>query len=314
MVTSSSNTINPKSVRYIKLGSGGSWEKECLAKGIIRMGFGTESTERFHLCQSRDWAALAESFKSEGRDKGTAKRFTRELSLFFDADGTTLWITFMNERLYWGFVDSSPAKLHADGDGIWRTIRGGWRDTDLKGTVLSKDKLSGAVTKLAAYRGTSCHVDKAEYVVRRINGEKMPDVERALANLQEMKSSVLPLMRMLTPQDFELLVDLVFTASGWRRVGVVGRTQDTLDLDLLLPSTGDRAFVQVKSSTTSIELADYIAKFGERSDLYKRMFYVYHSGEASPSDDSGITVIGPEHLASLVIDAGLVNWLIEKVS
>ena len=53
-------------------------------------------------------------------------------------------------------------------------------------------------------------------------------------------------------------MDLVFTSSGWRRLGVVGKTQKTLDLSLELPSTGERAFVQVKSRTDSKELADYI--------------------------------------------------------
>jgi len=28
--------ISPTRVRYIKLGEGGSWEKECLEKGIVR--------------------------------------------------------------------------------------------------------------------------------------------------------------------------------------------------------------------------------------------------------------------------------------
>ena len=42
------------------------------------------------------------------------------------------------------------------------------------------DRLSGALTKLAAYRGTSCHVDVADYVVRRINGQKTSAVEREI--------------------------------------------------------------------------------------------------------------------------------------
>src|SRR5437588_11893789 len=70
--------INPARVRYIKLGSGGIWERECLDQGITRMGFGTESTERFLLCESRNWAGLVRSFISEGKDKGTAARFTNE--------------------------------------------------------------------------------------------------------------------------------------------------------------------------------------------------------------------------------------------
>jgi hypothetical protein len=31
-----------------------------------------------------------------------ATRFTNETRLFFEDDGTTLWITFVGERLYWG--------------------------------------------------------------------------------------------------------------------------------------------------------------------------------------------------------------------
>ncbi len=107
---------------------------------------------------------------------------------------------------------------------MFRTVRGGWRWTDVNGESLTKDRLSGALTKLAAYRGTSCGVDQADYVIRRINGQKIPEVERALAASAEMTESVLGLMRLLEPRDFELLVDLVFTSSGWRRVGVVGKT------------------------------------------------------------------------------------------
>jgi hypothetical protein len=307
-------TISPARVRYIKLGGGGQWEPECLEKGIIRIGFGTASGDRFGLCQSGKWDELREIWIAEGTGKGVAKRFARELQLFFEDDGTTLWITFMKERLYWGLLEGAPPSPHADGDGVWRRVRGGWRGTDLSGEHLSKDRLSGALTKLAAYRGTSCDVDVSEYVVRRINGLKMPAVERAVSALEEMRSSALDLMKMLTPQDFELLVDLVFTTSGWRRVGVVGRTQKTVDIDLLLPSTGERAFVQVKSKTTSKELAEYVADLGERADLYSRMFYVYHSGTPTMPDDRRVTLIGPEELASLVVDAGLTGWLIEKVS
>jgi len=32
-------------------------------------------------------------------------------------------------------------------------------------------------------------------------------------------------MNLLIPQDFELLVDLVFSNSGWRHVGQLGKTQ-----------------------------------------------------------------------------------------
>jgi len=81
---------------------------------------------------------------------------------------------------------------------------------------------------------------------------------------------------------------------------------------LLLPSTGERAFVQVKSKTNSKELADYIAKLDDLGP-YDRMFYVFHSGKAQ-TDDERVNIVGPQKLAELVVEAGLVGWLIRKTS
>jgi hypothetical protein len=310
--TATAPAIRPSRVRYIKLGEGGSWERECLDKGIARLGFGSAESGRFPLCRAGQWDAVTKLYIAEGKSKGTATRFTNETRIFFEDDGSTLWITFMGESLSWGFLIASPPEPHTDGDGTYRTVLDGWRQTDLNGEPLTKDRLSGALTKLAAYRGTSCDVDVADYVVRRINGEKMPEVERAIAAMEVMRTSALELMRLLGPRDFETLVDLVFTSSGWRRLGVVGKTQKTLDLDLMLPSTGERAFVQVKSKTSSAELSEYVGQLEEHGP-YDRMFYVFHSGEAE-TDDERVTIIGPEKLAELVLDAGLVNWLIRKVS
>jgi hypothetical protein len=306
------STIHPRRVRYIKLGREGRWEKECAESGIIRFGFGSATAERFPLCRGALWDDLTHSFIASGKDKGTATRFTNETRLFFEDDGSILWITFIGARLCWGFLEPDPAEPHGDGDGVFRRVKGGWRWADLKGEPLSKDRLSGALTKLAAYRGTSCDVDVADYVVRRINGHKTPEVERAVIAVEEMKAAVLGMMRLLGPRDFETLVDLVFSISGWRRQGVVGKTQKTLDLDLVLPSTGERAFVQIKSRTDSAELGDYVARLDELGP-YDRMFFVYHSGEAT-TDDDRVIVIGPKKLAELVVDAGLTTWLIRKVS
>ena len=305
-------SIRPRRVRYIKLGEGGGWEKECLNRGIIRFGFGSSNAERYPLCQAGRWEDLMKCFLMEGKTKGTATRFTNETRLFFEDDGSTLWITFIGESLFWGFLEASPPERHADGDGVWRVVENRWRDTDLTGEQLTKDRLSGALTQIAAYRGTSCKVKEEKYVVRRINGQKTPEVERALDAVKAMKVSVLELMRLLAPRDFETLVELVFSTSGWRRMGPVGKTQKTLDLDLTLPSTGERAFVQVKSKTTSAELAEYVGKLDDLG-RYNRMFYVYHSGTAQ-IDDERVVVVGPEKIAELVLDAGLANWLIRKVS
>ncbi len=304
--------IRPARVRYIKLGGGGSWEAECITKGIIRFGFQSASAERFPLCREGRWADLTQSFLAEGKTKGTATRFTNETRQFFADDGSTLWITFSGGSLYWGFLDATPPERHPDGNGVWRPVAGGWKSRDISGEALTTDRLSGALTKLASFRGTSCDVDVRDYVVRRINGQKSPELERAITAVEQMRHSALELMRLLHPKDFEILVDLVFSTSGWRRQGIVGKTQKTLDLDLLLPSTGERAFVQIKSHTTSAELTAYVAQL-EGNTLYDKMFFVYHSGEAAINDDR-VTVVGPERLAEMVVDAGLVDWLVRKLS
>src|SRR6266566_2771700 len=168
----------------------------------------------------------------------------------------------------------------------------------------------GMVEQRACMAQTSCDVDVADYVIRRINGGKTPEVERAVTAVKNVTQSMQDLMKLLRERDFELLVELVFSHSGWRRLGIVGKTQKTLDLDLELPSTGERAFVQVKSDTTSAQLAEYVNRL-EEAGPYDRMFYVFHSGEAD-TDDDRVSVIGPEQLAKMIVDAGLVNWLIRK--
>lgn len=304
--------VEARQVRYIKLGRAGKWEAECDERGILRFGFGSATDKRFPLCQQGKWDELHESFRAEGKDEATATRFTNETRQFFEDDGSILWITFIGERFNWGFLEPGSAERHQDGNGVFRRIRGGWKDSDIYGGRLGKDNLAGTLTKLAAFRGTSCNVDVQDYVLRRINGHTVPEVERAINALAEMTEATLGMIRLLGPMDFEILVDLVFSSSGWRRQGVVGKTQKTLDLDLLLPSTGERAFVQVKSRTTSAVLKEYIDRIDSR-DAYDRMFFVYHTGEAS-TDDPRVVVIGPEKLAEMAIEAGLTGWLIRKVS
>lgn len=304
--------ISPEHVRYIKLGEKGKWELECFEKGIIRLGFGTADPTRFDICSRGQWDALKESFAAEGKNLGTTTNFTNQVRLFYEDDGTTLWLTFIGEHLCWGFLASGKPELHQDKDGVWRTIVGGWKRKDVNGEWLTKDRLAGTLTKLAAYRGASCAVDVADYAIRRINSLEILAVERAVVALAELKLAVLGMIRLLGEKDFEILVELVFSTSGWRRQGVVGGPEKTRDLDLVLPSTGERAFVQVKSKTTSAELVEYMNKF-VTLEVFDRMFFAFHSGEAQ-SDDERVTVIGPEKVAEMTVEAGLAGWLLRKVS
>lgn len=154
----------------------------------------------------------------------------------------------------------------------------------------------------------------ADYVLRKINDEKSPEIIDAETAEAQYLKAITSLCSLLTWQDFELLVDLIFSASGWRRTGSLGRTQKTVDIELELPTTGERAFVQVKSVAEESVFSDYLSQF-QTSDSYDRMFFVWHRGTLSEDlTFERVTMIGPTRLAQLILDTGLARWLKNKVS
>lgn len=166
----------PSRVRYIKLGWHGKWESECLERGIIRLGFGTERDRRFRACQAGQWDKLKDNFLKENAPR-EASNFTNQARFFFEDDGRTLWVTFHGDCMYWGSLDPSPPERHPDGDGVWRMVAGGWRCEDTKGKRLSNNRLPKALTKFVKWPGTSCDVDGdiTRYVIQRISGKLRVD-------------------------------------------------------------------------------------------------------------------------------------------
>ncbi len=306
--------ISVERIRYIKLGSSGLWEAECIKDGIVRIGYQTQ--ELLKVCLAGDWDAVNSYWLDvEKKKQGTATSFTNQTRHFFEDDGSTLWITFHLQKLYWCFMNKSPAMAHDDGDGVFRTTVSGWSSSDVSGNSLTTEALSGNITKLAMYQGTICDVpepDRKNYITRKLNNVVLPEVADAIYARKELNSSIQTLFRFLTWQDFELLVDLIFSASGWRRIGVLGKTTKTLDLDLILPTTNERAFVQVKSKSHQSEFEQYLSDF-LTMDQFDRMFYVFHQGKITCDRDE-VTLIGPDNLSELILDSGLTDWLIKKAS
>ena len=84
-------------------------------------------------------------------------------------------------------------------------------------------------------------------------------------------------------------MDLAFSTSGLRRLGQVGRTQKSIDLEISLPSTGERAFVELKSHATASTLADYTGRLAATAAYY-RMFLVWHTGDLE-EDNRPLSVV-----------------------
>ncbi len=245
-------------------------------------------------------------------DAGAATRDVNQIRAYYEADEHSIFITFVGGLLYW-CRPTGPVELLDDRSHRRQTAEG-WRNTSVNGTLLSADRLSGRLLKVQMFRGTICDVRAGDYLLRKLSDQLSPEVAAAEEAERALMTAIAELMRLLTWQDFELLVDLVFSTSGWRRVSQVGRTQKTVDLELILPSTAERAFVQVKSQATTAALNDYVARLAE-ADAYDRMFFVWHTGDiAEENGPAGVILLGPRKLSRMVLDAGLSSWLREKVS
>ncbi len=300
-------------IRYIKLGAGGRWVDPALERGEIHFGYRTIPHEP---CQAGDWAAVERLLIEQGRSPAKAKDGLREIRDFYTLGVDCLWITFARRQLWWAFAEPAVTWLGPDEQGQGARSRktlGGWRNTDLQGNVLAIDGLSSRLTQVAAYRQTLCSVQHGEYLLRRINGKEEPVIARAREAQHALALVAAEMIAGLHWAEFETMVDLIFARSGWQRVSRVGGAQADVDLILELPTTGERAFVQVKSRATLAVLADYIERY-QSSGAFDRMFFVCHSyrGALPVHDDANLHLLVGPQLATMAIKAGLYDWLVDR--
>ena len=135
------------------------------------------------------------------------------------------------------------------------------------------------------------------------------NAKNALSTLQ---ATIVPLVQSLTPQDFEILIELIFANSGWIKTSQTGGNQRTTDLDLYNPITKQQIWVQVKSETNPTKFKDYVERhYAERSS-FEAMYYVYHTGSHGSSDDDSIHPWDTNTVAEQVVSNGLVDWVLNK--
>jgi hypothetical protein len=82
------------------------------------------------------------------------------------------------------------------------------------------------------------------------------------------------LVKRLRPKDFEALVELILSRSGWTRIAKLGGATQSVDVES--PTIGEIAIVQVKSHATQGVLDDYVDRFRRRRDRYARMIFAVH--------------------------------------
>jgi len=306
--------IAPKELRYIKLGGGDRWFRPSLERGEIHFGY---RPVPHALCEAGKWDKVRSLLAgSDGGQQGQANARLREIRDFYLLGADCLWITFAEGHLWWAF--SAPTVTWIDGEDAGlgsrtRPVLDRWRNCDITGRPLRTVELSSKLTQVAAYRRTLCKVHSGDYLIRRINAHEEPLLTQARQAQAAMTTIAQKMIANLHWADFETLVDLIFSRSGWQRVSRVGGSQKDFDLVLEEPATGQSAFVQVKSRAGRDVLADYVERY-DASDVYDRMFFVSHSilNEIPVSDRDDVHVWTGERLAEKVVRVGLFDWLVER--
>lgn len=313
--------------RYIKLGSGSSLvDRDCINTSTAYIGFGTSNPDLFDLACKGEWDAfwdLTYNRDDAGSDQARKQRATsavNQVKAFFEADERTLWVTFYGGKLYHGSFsrDSSP-QIDIVKRGCTRSLQGSWLDKDAKGRVLKIENLSGNLTKIRGFQGTSCNLseDQLSYLMTRLSGRVPAYITQIDSARESMINGVLSAIKTLGSKDFELLVEIIFS-QNWRRIGQMGGNEKYTDIvfeDRLNPVR--RFAVQVKSETSAKEIEKYCAD--EQINLYEKLYYVFHTPDsleilAGYEMPEKLELVDGLTLAGLVVDSGLIHWLKEKTS
>lgn len=311
--------VAPSKIRYMKLGASGRWEASALDHGRLQWGVPSDPHD---LASRGDWAALNQAYRDAGCIASTATGYTNEARAFYDGDSDALWITFARGRMWWAQAEPEVHWFGGDGSSEgtrYRVVTGGWHDTDVAGSTLGSDRLSTKLTQLGSYQRTICGLSAAQQklCLRYINVEIDAEHQAVVEARAALRSSLSTLIRRLTWADFELLVDLAMSRSGWMRISELGKTGKDVDLIVEQPLTGERMTVQVKSAADQQVVDDYARRLGAYGSTNRSML-VCHSpkgqlkaplaqGAARPLD----LMIG-EQVTDLAISAGLVDWVVQR--
>ena len=302
--------ITPGDVRYIKLGDGGRWANEAIEHGYVAFGY---HRIPHALCVSEDWQGVRRLL-GDRKSEGAKTAGVNEVATFYEMKNDCLWITFAQGHLWWCFADEEVVENVGDHGAPSRFRRAidGWRNFDLAGRPLRVPELSSKLTQTASFRATICTVNERDYLLRRINAIEEPVVGRSRAARAAMIGVAVDMVRGLHRADFETLSDLIFARSGWQRSTPVGVGLADVDILMMQPTTGETAFVQVKSRAGQRVLDDYLGRF--RASGYDRFFFVCHSaqGRLTLPDERGLHLFEGAALAKAAVKNGLFDWLVER--
>ena len=314
MQTQDMQTLTFRSAYYIKLGRRGCWEADSLSRSLLRIGWGGQTIDDINAGR---WTQIEQQLRVQhpGKPQVATNDFNR-LRDICQSTPDDIWITFHGAKLWWARL--TAVGVEQDEMSTYRRVQGAWSDTSLAGRLLVAAELPGKLAQLQGFRGTACHVHQKDLLQRVLTGTRSQLAATISAQRQQLAAAARAAIEQLHWKDYETLVDLVFRATGWTRVSILGQQVKGYDLELREPITQNRYLVQVKSQASLKDLHESTGQFSAAD--YRRVFFVVHS----PSEDlvaasaqdipAHIDLVPPQRLAELVIDVGLSRWLEDKVA
>ena len=311
----------PDDVCYIKLGKGNLWWSLAAQTNTIRLGFRQFD---FQLCSRGEWAAAKSAFAlaKPDLDAGKVTSATNQVRKFFERPDSTLWFTIADGDVWWCFAEPGVTDIF-DGDvekesrigARTRKVIDKWRNTDVNGKRLRQDTITTKITKVVSFQETICKPHGRADLLRIIRCLPSQEHGRAIETSGKLKHHIGDILDQLQWDEFELLIELIFSSSGWRRISPLGGNQKFFDFTLQLPTTGETCGVQIKTQTTRPIFDQQVEQFRSYTG-YSRMFFAYHTPiEAFANNDpQRVTVWTRYEIAQQVIRAGLVEWVLERTS
>ena len=303
-------SVDFKRAYYIKLNRGGEWEQSSISESKLRIGWGHQDVQDINR---GDWEKIREQLRQASRHRGVATRDLNALRLISESTSEDLWITFFQGAMWW--CKLGPEEIVQDGKTKYRQVNGKWSNQDVLGNTLEINSIPGVLSKIQAFRGTVCRVRELETLKRLVNA--LPSLEYNEIAEYEMAlvKGVEKGIKKLYWKDFETFVDLIFRGSGWRRLSMLGGTMKFTDLELEDPITGDKYQVQIKSQATWEQFENYATQFNPQ--LHRKLYFVVHTPDkklaALQEQPQDVELILPSRLSEMVVNLGLVGWLMSHI-
>lgn len=253
-----------------------------------------------------------------GPRRSVATRDRNALRTLLDRPSRHLWITFEDGFLWWcavrDNVEVNPAGESREEGHFWLHCDRPWANRSVGGRLLAIADLPGIVTTTAGFQGTVCEPAGWKAIRRIILDEADPETLAAARAREAYECAISTLVARLHHKDFEVLIELLLSRTGWVRLAKLGGATEGIDVEVENAASGEIAFVQVKSTATQGVFDDYVARFSERRERYSRMICAVHSANESLCAPHGMPVQlwdGPR-ISELVVALGLGDWVARR--